>query len=81
MELELAKRLNEIDKDLYLSISYDGSLIELGVESSDIGTIYSYGTTDLLEAYNKIEEFIYCLKSPEKFSSLIKSILEEPLEV
>lgn len=81
MELELAKRLNEIDKDLYLSISYDGSLIELGVESSDIGTIYSYGTTDLLEAYNKIEEFIDCLKSPEKFSSLIKSILEEPLEV
>lgn len=81
MELELAKRLNEIDKDLYLSISYDGSLIELGVESSYIGTIYSYGTTDLLEAYNKIEEFIDCLKSPEKFNSLIKSILEEPLEV
>lgn len=81
MELELAKRLNEIDKNLYLSISYDGSLIELGVESSDIGTIYSYATTNLLEAYNKIEEFINCLKSPEKFNSLIKSILEEPLEV
>lgn len=80
MELELAKRLNEVDKDLSLLVSYDGTTIELGVESSDIGIIYSYITTNILEAYNKVNEFIDCLKSPEKFDSLIKSILEEPLE-
>lgn len=81
MELELAKRLNGVDKDLYLTISYDGNIVELGVGAEGIGQLYSFATTNLLEAYNKIDKFIDCLKSPDKFDALLKGILEEPLEV
>lgn len=81
MELKLSEELYDIDPSLYLTINYNGVLLELGVASEEIGRLYTYSTTDEVEAYSKISEFIDCLKSPDKFDNLIKNILEEPLEV
>lgn len=82
MLLELAKKLNFIDNDLALSISVskDGRFT-FGVYSYTLGDLYSYSSTNVEECYKKVVEFAECLKDGGKFSKLINSILNEPLEV
>lgn len=82
MLLELAKKLNFIDNDLALSISAskDGRFT-FGVYSYMLGDLYTYQSTSVEECYKKVLEFADCLKDSDKFSKLIDSILNEPLEV
>lgn len=81
MFLDLCEKLNEIDKDLKLSIRYDGNQITLGIDSDTIGSIYSYTCCKVTEAYSKAVDFLECLKDPKKFDRLLEDILEVALEV
>lgn len=81
MFLDLCEKLNEIDKDLKLSMKYDGNQITLGIDSDTIGSIYSYTCCKTTEAYSKAVDFLECLKDPKKFDRLLEDILEVALEV
>ena len=82
MLLELAKKLNYIDNGLALSINADSDgRYTFGVYSYTLGDLYTFTSTDVEECYKKIVEFSECLKNGDKFTKLIDSILNEPLEV
>ena len=81
MIFELTKKLEEIDGSLSLKVSTEGSITCIEVVSDCIGTMYSFSSTDRLEVYNKILNYIECLKDYDKFESLLKEVMDEPLEV
>lgn len=81
MIFELTKRLEEIDSDLAIQVSTEGSITSIKVVSSIVGTLYSFSSTDRLEVYSKVLRYIDCLKDCEKFEELLREVMEEPLEV
>lgn len=81
MIFELAKKLEKIDGSLSLNISTEGNITCIEVVSDIIGTMYSFSSTDRLEVYTKVLNYIDCLKDYDKFESLLKEIMYEPLEV
>lgn len=83
MLFELARKLKAIDDNLSIAINLSKDNVwTLSVDGMEVGEyLYSYSSTDLLEAINKIDNFIDCLTDNSKFEKLLSSILNEPLEV
>lgn len=80
MIIDLAKRANEIDESLSIIVSSDENMYSLGVYSEGIGTLYSFSSTEVSEAYSKVNKFLDCLTSQEKFDNFMEDILETSLE-
>ena len=80
MIVDLAKRCSKIDEDLSIIINVVDGMYSLGVYAFDIGTIYSYSSTDLTESYNRVNKFIDALSSNDKFDELVEEVLEKSLE-
>lgn len=80
MIIDLAKRCSNIDEDLSIIINVIDGMYSLGVYANEIGTMYSYSSTDLSDAYNRVNKFIDALSSNEKFDKLVEEVLEKALE-
>lgn len=83
MLFELVRKLKAIDDSMSIAINLSKDNVwTLSVDGMEVGEyLYSYSSTDLLEAINKIDNFIDCLTDNSKFEKLLSSILNEPLEV
>ena len=84
MILDLVRKLSSIDSGFELTLNYsDDGVYSFTVESKKdgFGTIYSYSSTDSMECYNKIVDFINCLEDEDKFYNLLHQIEFEPLGV
>ena len=83
MFTELLRKLRDVDEDLSLAINLSkDNVYTISVDGMEMsGYLYSYSSTDLLEAINKIDNFIDALTDNEKFEKLLKDILEQPIEV
>ena len=79
MFVELSKKLSSVDDSLGIILNVSGVMFTIGVYSTYTDVIYSFSSTDLLEAYKKVDNFIDCLRSSEKFDSLVKDIEEVDL--
>jgi hypothetical protein len=79
MFVELSKKLSEVDNSLGIVLNVSKNIFTVGVYSSYTDIIYSFSSTDLLEAYQKVDNFINCLKSSEEFDKLVKEIEEEAI--
>lgn len=79
MFVELSRKLSSVDDSLGIILNVDGPIFTVGVYSSYTDVIYSFSSTDLLEAYQKVDNFIDCLRSSEKFDNLMKDIEEVDL--
>ena len=80
MIFDLARRANEINESLSIVVSSDETMYSLGVYAEGIGTLYSFSSTDVSEAYAKVNKFLECLTNQEKFDSFMEEILETSLE-
>lgn len=81
MFLELCKKLDKTDKDLSIFLKTDGCLFSVGVMNEFQDILYSFTSSDALEAYTKTDRFIECLSDSSKMDKLIKEILSDRLAV
>ena len=83
MIFELVRKIRDIDDNMAISINLSKDNVwTLSIDDMDIGGyLYSYSSTDLKEAIDKIDNFIDCLQDNDKFDELLKEILGEPFEV
>ena len=83
MLFELIRKLRDVDDELSIAINLSkDNVYTLSIDGMEKGSyMYSYSSTDLLEAINKLDNFIDCLTNTEKFEALINEILDEPFEI
>lgn len=83
MLLEFAQRLGKIDSSLSLRLRYGKGILTVEVYNEGLGDIYTYSSTSILDVYNRVDKFIYCLEDKDSTSlfKLLDEILNEPLEV
>ena len=79
MFVELSKKLSNVDDSLGIVLNVRKNIFTIGVYSSYTDVIYSFSSTNLLEAYQKVDNFIDCLRSSEKFDNLMREIEEEAI--
>ena len=83
MFLEFAQRLGKIDSSLSLRLRYGKGILTVEVYNEGLGDIYTYSSTSVVDAYNRVDKFISCLEDKDSTSlfKLLDEILNEPLEV
>ena len=83
MLFELVRKLRDVDDAMSIAINLSkDSVWTISVDGMEVGSyLYSYSSTDLLEAINKVDNFIDALTDNEKFEKLLKDILEEPIKI
>lgn len=83
MLLEFAQRLGKIDNSLSLRLRYGKGILTVEVYNEELGDIYTYSSTSILDVYNRVDKFISCLEDKDSTSlfKLLDEILNEPLEV
>lgn len=81
MIFELTKLLEKIDNSLSIKVSTEGSITCIEVESDIIGSLYSFSSTNRLEVFDKVRNYIGCLEDCDRFEQLIKEVSTEFLEV
>ena len=81
--LEFAQRLGKIDSSLSLRLRYGKGILTVEVYNEELGDIYTYSSTSILDVYNRVDKFISCLEDKDSTSlfKLLDEILNEPLEV
>jgi len=81
MILALSKKLSSIDSELSIMVNvYDG-ITTIGVHHDVLGDFYTFSSTNELEVFSRVNEFINSLDDGNKFFSFIREIEEEPLGV
>ena len=83
MLLEFAQRLGKIDSSLSLRLRYGKGILTVEVYNEELGDIYTYSSTSILDVYKRVDKFISCLEDKDSTSlfKLLDEILNEPLEV
>lgn len=74
------ERLSKLD-NFKVELSYKDCVYSLTIVNNEIGELYSYSSTNLLDLYNRVDKFITALEEPDsiKFFSLLSEIANEEL--
>ena len=77
---KFVERLSKLD-NFKVEVSYKDSIYNFTIVNEDIGELYSYSSTNLLDLYNRVDKFITALEEPDsiKFFSLLSEIANEEL--
>lgn len=81
MITDLAFRANKVDEALSIIINVSENMYTLGVYADELGTMYSYSSTNLEECYSRVSKFIDCLTSNEKMEEFVGEVLQGDFEV
>lgn len=81
MITDLAFRANKVDEALSIIINVSENMYTLGVYADELGTMYSYSSTNLEECYSRVSKFIDCLTNGEKMEEFIGEVLQKDFEV
>lgn len=81
MITDLAFRANKVDEALSIIINVSEDMYTLGVYADELGTMYSYSSTNLEECYSRVSKFIDCLTNNEKMEKFVDEVLQGDFEV
>lgn len=81
MITDLAFRASRVDEGLSIVINATEDIYTLGVYADELGTLYSYSSTNLEECYSRVSKFIDCLTNNDKMEKFIKEVTDENFEV
>lgn len=81
MITDLAFRANKVDEALSILINVSENMYTLGVYADELGTMYSYSSTNLEECYSRVSKFIDCLTNNEKMEEFVGEVLQKDFEV
>ena len=81
MITDLAFRANKVDEGLSIVINVGEDMYTLGVYADELGTLYSYSSTNLEECYSRVSKFIDCLTNSDKMEKFIQEVTEGDFEV
>jgi len=79
MIIELSRKLSKVDDSLGIILNVKDNIYTIGVYSYYTDVIYSFSSTNLLECYQRVDNFIDCLTSSDRFDELVKEIEEEAI--
>lgn len=81
MITDLAFRASRVDEGLSIVINATEEMYTLGVYADELGTLYSYSSTNLEECYSRVSKFIDCLTNNDKMEKFIKEVTTGDFEV